>query len=127
MAWFDPTRPPLVIAHRGDHRRHVENTLPAIEAAVAEGADLVEVDVQLTADGGVVVVHDSTFARLWGDPRPVAAVDTLGVRALGTGDRRVPLLRDALELSRATGVPLVVDQKTPEVAVAALDVVRELR
>ena len=127
MSWFDPTRPPLVIAHRGDHRRLTENSLPSIGAAVAEGADMVEIDVQLAADGAVVVVHDATFTRLWGDPRPVAAMDTPAVRALGAGDRRVPLLQDALELSRATGVPLVIDQKTPEVAVAALHVVREMR
>ena len=127
MSWFGSTRPPLVIAHRGDHPRHIENTVPAIEAAVAEGADMVEIDVQLASDGAVVVVHDATFTRLWGDPRPVAAMDTAAVRALGAGDRRVPLLHDALEISRATGVPLVIDQKTPEVAVAALQVVRETR
>ncbi|WP_250446322.1 glycerophosphodiester phosphodiesterase [Actinotalea sp. C106] len=119
MSWYDPSAPPLAISHRGDHRHHVENTLPAIEAAMLGGADMVEIDVQLAADGAVVVHHDATFSRLWDDPRPVAAVDTAAVRSLGADDRRVPLLVEALELSRSTGVPLVIDQKTPEVAAAA--------
>lgn len=126
MSWYDPTTPPLAIAHRGDHRHHAENTLPAIEAAVRGGADMVEIDVQLTADGAVVVHHDRTFARLWDDPRPVSAVDVAAVRGLGEGDRRVPLLVEALELSRSAGVPLVIDQKTPEVAAAAARLVQDL-
>lgn len=126
MSWYDPAAPPIVIAHRGDHRQHAENTLPAIEAAILGGADMVEIDVQLTADGSVIVHHDATFARLWEDPRPVAAVDVAAVRRLGQDDRRVPLLVEALELSRSSGVPLVIDQKTPEVAAAAARVVRDM-
>lgn len=126
MSWYDPSRPPLVIAHRGDHRWHTENTVPAIEEAAAGGADMVEIDVQLAADGAVVVHHDATFRRLWDDPRPVSAVDTAGVRALGEGNRRVPLLAEALEVSRSTGVPLVIDQKTPEVAAAAARLVEDM-
>lgn len=126
MSWYDPTLPPLAIAHRGDHRHHTENTLPAIEAAIRGGADMVEVDVQLTADGAVVVHHDRTFARLWDDLRPVSAVDVATARGLGEGDRRVPLLVEALELSRSAGVPLVIDQKSPEVAATAARLVHDL-
>ncbi|GGC02431.1 glycerophosphodiester phosphodiesterase [Cellulomonas carbonis] len=125
MPWYDQSRPPLAIAHRGDHREHVENTLPAIEAAARGGADMIEIDVQLAGDGEVVVVHDATLQRLWGDPRPVAAHTTESIRALGAGDRRIPTLREALEVSRDTGVPLVIDQKTPEAAAAALRVVED--
>lgn len=128
MPWYDPsqpTRPPLAIAHRGDHRAHVENTLPAIEAAARGGADMIEIDVRLTGDGEVVVLHDATLQRLWGDLRPVASLPTSSVRGLGEGATYVPTLREALDLSAATGVPLVIDQKTPDAAVAALRVVEE--
>lgn len=125
MAWYDPSRSPLVVAHRGDHREHPENTLAAVQAAIDVGADMVEIDVHLAADGEVVVVHDATFQRLWGDPRPVASMDTAAIRALGGGEWRVPLLRDVLVLSVATGVPVVIDQKTPEAAVAAARLVEE--
>lgn len=49
-----------VIAHRGEHLHHPENTLPAYEAAIRAGADYVEVDVRTTVDGKLVVMHDAT-------------------------------------------------------------------
>ena len=49
---------PLVIAHRGAHAAHPENSIAAFQAALALGADGVELDVRLTADGQVAVVHD---------------------------------------------------------------------
>jgi glycerophosphoryl diester phosphodiesterase len=56
-------RSTLCIAHRGARAFAPENTLEAIEKAAALGADMVEVDVQLTADGRLVVVHDDTLER----------------------------------------------------------------
>lgn len=56
-------RKPLVIAHRGLSRKYPENTLPAFEAAVALGADMLELDVTLTRDGHFVVIHDDTLPR----------------------------------------------------------------
>lgn len=49
---------PLVIAHRGAHSDHPENTIAAFEAALAMGADGVELDVRMTGDGQAAVVHD---------------------------------------------------------------------
>jgi glycerophosphoryl diester phosphodiesterase len=54
---------PIVIAHRGFSAEAPENTLAAVRAAIATGADMVEVDVTLTADGEVVVIHDDTLDR----------------------------------------------------------------
>src|SRR6476659_5012714 len=51
-------RPPLRIAHRGMPRRERENTLPSFAAALAAGAQGIELDVHATADGMVVVHHD---------------------------------------------------------------------
>src|SRR3954447_25467665 len=51
-------RSPLRIAHRGMPRRKPENTLPAFAAALAAGAQGIELDVHATADGVVVVHHD---------------------------------------------------------------------
>jgi glycerophosphoryl diester phosphodiesterase len=50
---------PLIIGHRGAPRRAPENTLAAVEAALAEGADGIEFDVHRTRDGAVVVHHDA--------------------------------------------------------------------
>src|SRR3954463_10742168 len=52
-------RPPLRIAHRGMPRRERENTLPSFAAALAAGAQGIELDVHATLDGMVVVHHDA--------------------------------------------------------------------
>ena len=52
-----------VIAHRGEHVKHAENTIPAIESAIALGADFVELDVRTTRDGKLVLMHDKTVDR----------------------------------------------------------------
>lgn len=49
---------PRVVAHRGASHAHPDNSWAAFDAAIAEGADAVECDVQLTADGRLVVRHD---------------------------------------------------------------------
>lgn len=54
---------PLVIAHRGLSSQYPENTLPAFEAAVACGADMIELDIALTVDGRFMVIHDDTLSR----------------------------------------------------------------
>jgi glycerophosphoryl diester phosphodiesterase len=53
----------LIVAHRGASAREAENTIPAFEAAIAAGADAVELDVRITADGTAVVMHDPDVAR----------------------------------------------------------------
>ena len=118
---------PLAVAHRGDPVGHRENTVAAVVAAIEQGADAIEVDVQLAADGTVVVVHDDTFARLWDDPRPVSALTWPEIALLGEGDLRVPRLAELLEIATDAGVPLVLDQKHAVAALPALRVVRAAR
>ncbi|MBI5294175.1 MAG: glycerophosphodiester phosphodiesterase [Chloroflexi bacterium] len=54
---------PVLFAHRGASAHAPENTLPAFELALQQGADGVELDVKLTADGHVIVMHDATVDR----------------------------------------------------------------
>lgn len=54
---------PLICAHRGSSGHAPENTLAALKLAVEQGADLAEVDVQLTADGQAVLIHDEVLLR----------------------------------------------------------------
>jgi glycerophosphoryl diester phosphodiesterase len=71
-AWFrEPGQPPLVIGHRGASALATENTLAAFRRAVAEGADGVELDVQLCETGEVVVFHDEDLRRLAGRPERI--------------------------------------------------------
>lgn len=117
------TRP--VIAHRGASGYAPENTLPAFELAIAQGADAFELDVRLTADGVPVVIHDSTLDRTTGRPTRVGdlTVEQLlevdaGARFSPDGGRTfpfraggvvVPTLHDVLRAFPAT--PLLIDLK----------------
>lgn len=56
MAMVEPV---TVTAHRGSSARAPENTLAAVQRAIADGAHVAEIDVQTTADGSVVVFHDA--------------------------------------------------------------------
>jgi glycerophosphoryl diester phosphodiesterase len=82
----------LRLAHRGDWRRAPENTIEAIEAALAvPGCDGVEFDVRLSADGVPVLLHDETLARVQRRPERVDQVTARDLEDLG-----VPSLADAL-------------------------------
>ena len=108
---------PLVIAHRGDSAHRPENTLASFAGALEVGAAIVELDVQLTADGHVVVVHDPTLDRTTSGRGDVREKTLAEVRAVSAGypDRfgtafageRVPLLSEALALLRERARVLV--------------------
>lgn len=88
---------PLVIAHRGASGELPENTLPAYARAIELGADMIEIDLHRTRDGGVVVVHDAELERIGG--RGEVADATLDeVRALDAGGgAAVPTLDEVLD------------------------------
>ena len=95
--------PPLVISHRTNAGDQPENTLAGIAAAIADGADGVEVDVRATRDGALVLMHDETLRRVTGDGRAVADVSLEELRGLHVYDPRrlrpwepVPTLEQAL-------------------------------
>lgn len=112
-------------AHRGDSSVFRENTLPAIRSAIAKGAEIVEVDVRLTADGSVVVLHDPTLERLWHDPRPIDTVPVADLARFGGPDDRPPLLSDVLPLFDGVESRLVIDMDSPRFAAPAHSVVAE--
>jgi glycerophosphoryl diester phosphodiesterase len=80
----------LVIAHRGSSSEAPENTLPAFEAAVRRGADAIELDVRLTADGAPVVLHDATLDRTTDRTGPLAALTLAELRGVDAGWRFTP-------------------------------------
>src|SRR5439155_14345872 len=83
----------LVVAHRGASRVAPENTLEAFEAALALGADGVELDVHRTADGALVVHHDAAVPGFG----VLAAAPLAAIRAARPA---VPTLEDALDVCR---------------------------
>ncbi len=98
--WFRAGAGPRVWAHRGDSANCTENTLAAFTAAAAAGADGVEFDVRLTADGVPVVFHDDDFTRLAGHAGSVEALTALALRDVRLlGGDGIPTLADTLAAS----------------------------
>lgn len=102
---------PLVIAHRGASAYAPENTMPAFELAVRQRADMIELDVQCSADGTLVVFHDETTERWDGRRRPVTACRLDELRALDIGGARVATLAEVCTLAREHAVRLNVELK----------------
>jgi glycerophosphoryl diester phosphodiesterase len=123
----------LVIAHRGASAVAPENTIPAMRSAVRAGADMVEFDVQRTADGRLVVMHDTTFARTtdvgtsfpgrqgdpigsftWAEVRELDAGSWFSARYSGT---RPPSLEALLRVLRPEHIGLLLELKNPQLYV----------
>ncbi len=64
----EPLPAPLIIAHRGYSGIAPENTRVAVELGIESGAEFIEIDVQMSADGGLVVMHDTTLVRTTNAP-----------------------------------------------------------
>jgi glycerophosphoryl diester phosphodiesterase len=93
----------VIVAHRGASASEAENTLEAFEAAVAAGADAVEFDVRMTADGVPVVLHDADVARTTdggGLVRDLSLNDVkrLRIRTPTGSPAEIPTLRETLVL-----------------------------
>ncbi|SEE73774.1 glycerophosphoryl diester phosphodiesterase [Ruania alba] len=111
---------PLVVAHRGNASVAPGNTMPAVEGAWRAGADLVEVDVRMSADGVPVVIHDATVDATTTGAGEVAGMTGAQARELDAGSwfspvfaaHRVPLLADVARfLSDHDGTDLLLEVK----------------
>jgi len=74
-----------LFAHRGSSAHAPENTLPAFELALQQGADGVELDAKLTADGHVIVIHDTTVERTTDGKGKVRDFSLAHIRSLDAG------------------------------------------
>jgi glycerophosphoryl diester phosphodiesterase len=130
---------PIVFGHRGACGECPENTLASFERALAQGADVLETDVQRTRDGEVVILHDADVARTtdgagdvaelsWAEVARLDAghgfVDAAGAAAFRGRGCRIPRLAEAL--ARFPGVRLNVELKRCDAGLVAavLDLLR---
>jgi glycerophosphoryl diester phosphodiesterase len=113
-------QPVLVIAHRGASVTAPENTLAAFRLGVAEQADFVELDVQESLDGEVVVVHDSDLMKVAGSPLKIWEHAAAELRAVDIGshkgaqykDERVPTFVEALAACKGSATGVLVELKS---------------
>jgi glycerophosphoryl diester phosphodiesterase len=102
--WIDLPRP-TVIAHRGDSIHSPENTLAAFILAAENGADAIELDVKLSSDGHVVVIHDQVMNRTTNGTGRVTQLPLSAIRDLDAGGwfsekyngEKVPTLDEVFE------------------------------
>ncbi|OGR07145.1 MAG: hypothetical protein A2341_03355 [Deltaproteobacteria bacterium RIFOXYB12_FULL_58_9] len=85
VSMFDGLSRPLLMAHRGASRYAPENTLEAFDLAMRVGAQVLEMDVRLTRDREVVVIHDATVARTTNGTGPVASLSAAELLRLDAG------------------------------------------
>lgn len=125
--YFEKAGTPRVLAHRGlvtaagGDSGVWENTAAAFAAAHAAGAEYIETDCHVTADGDVVLFHDPTLVRLTGDERPVAQVRTRELRELFADHGGLLTAREALDAF--PGIRFNIDVKAEAAAVALGEIV----
>ncbi len=113
------------VAHRGASADRPENTLPAFELAVEQGADVIEADVRRTADGALLVLHDPTLDRTTSGTGPLSALGEAEARRLDAGDGApLPTVAEVLETARGR-VRVNLDLKELEVVEPAVRLVHE--
>jgi glycerophosphoryl diester phosphodiesterase len=106
-----------IIGHRGARNLWAENSLGGFRRTIALGVDAVELDLHLTQDGEVVVIHDPLLDRTTDGHGPVAALGLDAMRRLrlqGTIGETVPTLAETLALFAPSGISLELEIKTDE-------------
>lgn len=126
----------LVDAHRGASASFPENTLAAFEAGVASGADSVEFDVQVSADGVAVVIHDDTVDRTTNGTGTVGELSVEELQALDAGSwkaasfagEKIPTLVEAFSLlSGFVRINMELKSADPRVAELAIEAIERHR
>ncbi|MCV9938960.1 glycerophosphodiester phosphodiesterase family protein [Boseaceae bacterium BT-24-1] len=112
---------PLAIAHRGGALLGPENSAEAFEQAKAIGAEMIETDLRLSADGALVCLHDADLQHIAGDPRLVAGTGLAELRALLPS---LLTLEEAIAASAPLGLLLDIKLADPAVLPRILDAVR---
>jgi glycerophosphoryl diester phosphodiesterase len=105
MSKLDSYPRPIILGHRGACAHAPENTLEAFQLAFEQGADGIELDAKLSADGEIVVIHDATVDRTTNGHGRVAAHSLADLRALEAGSffsekfrgARIPTLNEVFE------------------------------
>ncbi|KPL01461.1 MAG: hypothetical protein AMK75_04850 [Planctomycetes bacterium SM23_65] len=110
----------IVVGHRGWPQKYPENTLVGFKAALELGVDALELDVHVTKDDQVVVIHDEGVERTTDGEGPVRGMTLAELKALDAGGwfdgkfagERIPTLEEVMELV-AGKVPLAIEVKPP--------------
>lgn len=129
-------RTPEITAHRGSSLEAPENTIAAIEKAIDEGADYVEIDVRMTGDGTVVLMHDASLERMTGVEKMVWDISLEDLKQLDAGasfseefaGEQVPTLEEVIDVASGRirlNIEIKISSKTPELPQKVAEVIIE--
>lgn len=118
---------PLIIAHRGASADAPENTLAAFVLALQQGADMLELDVQQSADGVLVVFHDDTTERWNGSRTPISTTPYATLRLLDIAGERMPTLEAVCHLAIEQQIMLNIEIKQAGIATQIIGMIRRHR
>ena len=126
-----------IFAHRGASAYAPENTLEAFRLAMEQGADGIELDVQMTKDGELVVIHDETIDRVSNGNGAVRDYTLEELKQFSVSnhveqypDVKIPTLREVLELVKPGTMEINIELKTgiywyPQIEQKVLELVKE--
>lgn len=119
---------PQIWAHRGASVDAPENTMAAFELAILEGADAIEIDLQVSSDGELVICHDESLERLAGFPGFVVQTPWDELKVIDIAYHRpefplmaMPRLADLLDLLEPTNLALNVELKNSILPMPAIE------
>jgi glycerophosphoryl diester phosphodiesterase len=118
---------PLIIAHRGASADAPENTLAAFALALQQGADMLELDVQQSADGVLVVFHDDTTERWNGYPTPITTTPYATLQLLDIAGERMPTLEAVCRFAIEQQIMLNIEIKQAGIAAQIIGMIRRHR
>lgn len=135
-SFFDFQDQVYISAHRGSSMKAPENTLPAIEQAILDGAHYVEIDVRLTSDGVPVLLHDPDLRRVAGIPRAIWELTLDDVRRVDAGSwfhprfkgTGIPTLEEVIEVVRGRArlyLEIKPSPHTPELTRTVVELLQE--
>lgn len=118
-------RDTLACAHRGLSAEQPENTLAAFRAAIEAGAQAIELDVRLSHDGHVIIMHDASLARTTDGTARVGDLDLKEIKTYHTSDGPVPTLDDAFTECAAWDGVWNIEIKAPLATDGVLDLMEK--
>ena len=123
-----------IIAHRGASGLAPENTLSAFQLAIDIGSDYLELDVRMSSDDSLMVIHDATVDATTDGTGTVSSKTYAQLRALDAGSwfgpafigEQIPTLREALSMAKNNGSKVCVEMKQTGIRTAVLNLIQDL-
>jgi len=116
-----------IMGHRGARNEKPENTLAGFKHIISLGLKCVELDIHLSRDGEIVVIHDATLERTTNGTGPINAQDLSSLQSLDAGEgEKIPTLNEVLSLLLPEGFEIQIEIKDPNSVIPLIKFLKDL-